>query len=236
MEIVAYISANGERFLVSDNYRNIDVPARGHKPLPLDGYPYSMEMVHRPLPKFILDDEPWSYIHNVMCMTIHDHVDWIGHLKDKCKDSDQHPAPFLLSAINFVTNDMAAYCNAHGLTNIFDYPLSKDRIVDIVTLMSIRKECGIGADVVTAVVEKLLKDDKLSYADALESSLPIVMNDEELRSIVSEVIAEHPDKVVEWKSGKKGIASMFIGSVMRKKKGLDPKKVATTIEESLRAL
>jgi aspartyl-tRNA(Asn)/glutamyl-tRNA(Gln) amidotransferase subunit B len=193
-------------------------------------------MIHGSRPKFIFDDEPWSHIHNVMCMLIHEYQDWVDDLKEKCKESQQYPGPFLLAAINFVTNDMAAYCNANGLTNIFDYPLSKDRIVDIVTLMSLRKECGIGAEVVTAVVKKLLKDDKLSYADALESSLPIVMDDDELRTIVTEVISEHPDKVVEWKGGKKGIASMFIGSVMRKKKGLEPKKVAATIEEILKTL
>ena len=229
-----YVSCHGERF-PWDTYCRIENPIGGKKPLPDDGHPYSVEMVCNFLPKFILDDEPWSHIHNIMCLIVHKDAEYLDYFRDSCKGNNYFSS-FLLAAINFVTNDMSAYCNANGITNIFNYPLSKEHIVDIVTLMSIRKECDIGSEVVTAVVEKLLKDDKLSYADALEASLPIAMDDGELRSIVSVVLSEFPEKVAEWKAGRKNIASMFIGSVMRKKKGLDPKQVVAAIEEALQSL
>lgn len=236
MEILAYISKNGERFLFSDNYRNIAELSHGHVPLPANGYPYRLEMHHSPSPKLRVSDESWDVVHNIICLIVHEHQDMIEWLKTSAKNNNSYEAAFLLSTINFVTNDMAAYCNANGITNLFDHPLSHEHIIDIITLMSIRKECGIGADVVTSVLDKLIKNGDLSFADALESSLPIVMDDDELKNIVRDAILEMPDKLAEWKGGKKGIASMFVGVVMRKKKGLEVKKVVSLIDETLNSL
>ncbi len=234
MKPEAYISCVGERF-PWEGYANIEEPSRGKKPLPKAGYPYSVEFSHQPPHVFTFGEELWDHIHNIMCWIQHEDVETMNFIKNGCKDNPDRLAPFMLEAINFVTNNRSAYCNAHGISDIFDYPLSRERIVDIVVLMSIRKECGIGADVVSAVVDKLLLSDTLSYADALEASLPILVDEEELRSIVDGVLSEFPDKVAEYRGGKKGISGMFIGVVMRKKKGLDPKAVASTIEVALRA-
>ena len=43
----------------------------------------------------------------------------------------------------------------------------------------------------------------------------------------------NPSKVEEYRKGKIGIASMFIGDVMKKKKGLDPKLVKELITKKL---
>jgi len=82
-------------------------------------------------------------------------------------------------------------------------------------------------------LEKLIKDPSMEFADAYEKSLPVMVEEGELERLVREVLDAFPKKVEEYRKGKKGVASMFIGEVMRKKKGLDPKSVKETIEKEL---
>lgn len=234
MKPTHFISNSGERF-PWEGYSNIDAPYKDKLPLPKDGYPYRVEFHHKAPPTFRSSEELDDHLHNVMVWSEYEDFETLEFIKKGCKDNPERLAPFMLAAINFVTNDVAAYCNAKGISDIFAYPLSKGRMLDVVTLMSIRKECSIGAEVVTKVIERLLADENLSYADALEASLPVVMADDELATIVAEVLAEHPDKVAEYRAGRTNIASMFIGSVMRRKKGMDPKAVVKAIDAALQA-
>ena len=67
--------------------------------------------------------------------------------------------------------------------------------------------------------------DKLGFSNFVE--------DNEVDAIIEEVLASNPSKVEEYRKGKIGIASMFIGDVMKKKKGLDPKLVKELITKKL---
>jgi len=235
MKPAFYISRTGERF-PWEGYSNIE-EARGNKlPLPLDGYPYAVEALQEdPTPVFSMGDEPWDHIQNIMCWVHYENSEAIAGLKNLCKDIRTHPAPLLEATINFVTNDMAAHGNANGL-KIFEHPLSPEKIVDIVMLMMVRKECGIGADVVSAVTARLIEDSNLSYADALQCSLPLVVDDSELDAIVSSVLSEFPDKVAEYRGGKKGIEGFFIGAIKRKVKNLDMKMLGDKVKDKLKGI
>ena len=54
-------------------------------------------------------------------------------------------------------------------------------------------------------------------------------NKDSILPIVEEVIKEFPLKVEEYKNGKKGIISMFMGEVMKRSKGKADPKVATQL-------
>jgi aspartyl-tRNA(Asn)/glutamyl-tRNA(Gln) amidotransferase subunit B len=57
---------------------------------------------------------------------------------------------------------------------------------------------------------------------------------DELNQWVLEAIAAYPDKVLEYKKGKKGLIALFIGEVMKKSKGTaDPKRVNQVVSEEL---
>lgn len=57
---------------------------------------------------------------------------------------------------------------------------------------------------------------------------------DELSAWVQEAIAAYPDKVKEYKKGKKGLIALFIGEVMKKSKGTaDPKRVNQLMSEEL---
>lgn len=199
--------------------------------LPVDGYPYAVEFTEVKSPTF----KDWdgdtlmeATLHNLVVMHEMEIPDLIN--VEAMKGSPRYDHRFIVAASNMVTNEMAAWANKNG-KSVMEYPIGLDKLLDVIILMSVREDCGVGADVVAKVIEKMKEG--VSYADALEKSLPVVMEDGELDGIVAEVLAGFPDKVGEYRKGKRGIASMFVGHVMRKKKGLDPKAVVAAIEKGL---
>lgn len=93
------------------------------------------------------------------------------------------------------------------------------------------------------VILQLIETGKVNYSAASQNLLPEVMQSKDevetlakklniiqendmsaLETWVKEVLEEFPDKVEEYRNGKKGILGLFMGQVMRKAKGkLDPK-------------
>ena len=57
---------------------------------------------------------------------------------------------------------------------------------------------------------------------------------DEVQQLIANVLADNPDKVKEYQSGKKGILGMFMGLVMKKSnKKRNPQKVNKMIKENL---
>ncbi len=100
----------------------------------------------------------------------------------------------------------------------------------------------------------LVEEGKLSFSAASSRILPILMKDEkatalqvatflnllqvseasELETWVNNVISKMPDKITEYKKGKKGLMGLFVGEVKKLSKGkADPKIVTTLLEEKL---
>ena len=56
----------------------------------------------------------------------------------------------------------------------------------------------------------------------------------ELQSWVDAAIAKYPDKVAEYKAGKKGLTGLFMGEVMKLSRGkADPKLASKLVQETL---
>jgi len=82
----------------------------------------------------------------------------------------------------------------------------------------------------------LLKDSsKTAIETAAELNLLQVSNSSEIEHWVDAVINNMPDKVTEYKKGKKGLIGLFVGEVKKVSKGkADPKIVTTLLEEKLK--
>ncbi len=62
-------------------------------------------------------------------------------------------------------------------------------------------------------------------------------NTDALQSLVEEVLAAWPDKVEQYRKGKKNLLGMFVGEVMKKSKGsADPKLVNELLVKTLQAI
>jgi aspartyl-tRNA(Asn)/glutamyl-tRNA(Gln) amidotransferase subunit B len=64
----------------------------------------------------------------------------------------------------------------------------------------------------------------------------LIQNSDEgvINTIIAETLAKYPDKVAEYKNGKKGILGLFMGEIMKQSKGtLDPKATTVLLEKAL---
>lgn len=69
---------------------------------------------------------------------------------------------------------------------------------------------------------------------ATEMNLIMVNDENRLEQWIEEAIAAMPDKVTEYKKGKKGLIGLFVGEVKKKSKGqADPKLVTAILEQKL---
>ena len=69
---------------------------------------------------------------------------------------------------------------------------------------------------------------------AIENNWIQESDSETLSKLIDEVINKYPDKVDEYKAGKKGLLGLFIGDVMKLSKGkADPKLTSQLIRNKL---
>ncbi len=101
---------------------------------------------------------------------------------------------------------------------------------------------------------QMVEDGKVNFSVASQRILPVLIGAEsitpaqvaadlnllqttdsnEIESWVAEVIANMPDKVSEYKKGKKGLIGLFVGEVKKKSKGkADPKMVTELLQQKL---
>ena len=100
---------------------------------------------------------------------------------------------------------------------------------------------------------KLIEDGKVNFSVASSKILPVLMKENkspitieqelyilqvsdtnELENWVNQAIASMPEKVNEYKKGKKGLIGLFVGEVKKLSKGkADPKIVTTLLEQKL---
>lgn len=81
----------------------------------------------------------------------------------------------------------------------------------------------------------MLKNTNISAMElAQQLNLLQERNEDALQLLIDEVLSAMPDKVTEYKKGKKGLIGLFIGEVMKKSKGkADPKLLNQLVTEKL---
>jgi aspartyl-tRNA(Asn)/glutamyl-tRNA(Gln) amidotransferase subunit B len=78
--------------------------------------------------------------------------------------------------------------------------------------------------------------DKTADAEQTAGALNLIQesNSDEIEAWVQQAINKMPDKVIEYKKGKKGLIGLFVGEVKKASKGkADPKMVTALLEEKL---
>lgn len=111
--------------------------------------------------------------------------------------------------------------------------------------------------VILAELIGLVEEGKFSFSVASQQVFPVLVEKQEISAlevaqqlnvlhegdtgslmpIIEAVISSYPQKVAEYKSGKKGILAMFMGEVMKRSKGkADPKRASELLSKKLEAL
>jgi aspartyl-tRNA(Asn)/glutamyl-tRNA(Gln) amidotransferase subunit B len=135
-------------------------------------------------------------------------------------------------AANFTVGAVQTYCNENNIA-IETYPITIEKIAEIITLVESKQ---ITHQIATTKLLPALYDnaDKKVLAICEELELLNKESGNDISTLISEVLNSMPDKVVEYRKGKKGLIGLFTGQVMKKTKGMgDAKMINELLLEKL---
>jgi aspartyl-tRNA(Asn)/glutamyl-tRNA(Gln) amidotransferase subunit B len=152
------------------------------------------------------------------------------YFEEVCKLTNNYKA-----ASNWMMGPVKSYLNEFG-KEVSDFPLKPPILV---TLLELVEQGKVSFSVASQqVFTALLQDPSLPVVQvAQELNVWQESNVDSLLVVIEEVLRTYPDKVQEYKKGKKGLLAMFMGEVMKRSKGkADPKKTSALLEEKLNIL
>lgn len=143
----------------------------------------------------------------------------------------QHTAHYK-SAANWMMGPIKEWMNSSA-KSINDFPLIPKQIADIIALIDTGK---INFTIASQqLFPAMLNAPEKSVAElAKQQNLLMESDDSAIKEMIQQALAKFPDKVLEYRNGKKGILGLFMGEVMKLSKGkADPKITARLLEEEL---
>ncbi|MDO1445152.1 Asp-tRNA(Asn)/Glu-tRNA(Gln) amidotransferase subunit GatB [Rhodocytophaga aerolata] len=136
------------------------------------------------------------------------------------------------SASNWIMGSVKSYLNESGLT-VSQFPILPEQLAGLISLVDSNKVSNSVAS--QKIFPAMLKQPSLSALAIAESQNLMQESDtNSLQTLINEILASHPQKVTEYKKGKKGLLGMFMGEVMKKTGGkADPKLTNELLSKSL---
>ncbi|HEY0668196.1 MAG TPA: Asp-tRNA(Asn)/Glu-tRNA(Gln) amidotransferase subunit GatB [Sphingobacteriaceae bacterium] len=136
------------------------------------------------------------------------------------------------AAANWISGPVRSYLNETGM-QIQNLGINPAALAELINLVSEGKLSFTVA--VQQVFPVMLKDsERKALHIVTEMNLLISVNTHELDNLVEEVLNLFPDKVIEYKKGKKGVLGLFMGEFMKRSKGTaDPKTANKLIVKKL---
>ena len=130
------------------------------------------------------------------------------------------------SAANFVNGSVKSYLNENAVS-ISDFSISTEQLA---TLISIVDDKRISNSVATSkVFPAMLSSNKTAEEIATENNWVQESDSDALGEYITQAIAKYPEKVVEYKGGKRGLIGLFMGEVMKLSKGQAEPKLANQL-------
>jgi len=133
---------------------------------------------------------------------------------------------------NWMMGPIKSHLNEMGV-GIENFPLVPEKLSELIELVENRKISF--ANAAQKLLPELIKN---TGADVLHlaTQLNLIQDSDEgaIDKMVEEVLNDFPAKVKEYKQGKKGLISMFMGEVMKKSKGkADPRMTNSLLQKKL---
>jgi aspartyl-tRNA(Asn)/glutamyl-tRNA(Gln) amidotransferase subunit B len=130
---------------------------------------------------------------------------------------------------NWLINDVMRMMNASGLS-AGDLKLTPQYLAELVKLVDANK---INTNTAKALVEKINVSGKSPVDIVAEEGLAKVSDDQAIRSVVAQVLADSPQEVANYKSGKVTLMGWFVGQVMKKMGGKADAQIARAVLEEM---
>ena len=136
------------------------------------------------------------------------------------------------AAANWILGPVKNYLNENGL-EIGDFKIEAPAMARLIALIDEGKtNFSVASTKIFPVMLQQPDKEPLKIAEELN----LLQNSDEnlIGDLIDQVISKYPDKVQEYKSGKKGLLGLFVGEVMKLSKGkADPKVTNKLVIEKL---
>lgn len=137
------------------------------------------------------------------------------------------------AASNWMLGPVKSWLNENN-RGVEDFPLKPDQIAKLIGLID---EGKLNFSIASGKLFSLLIKDPSLDPEQLAISHNLIQESDadSLEPIINEVLEKHAEKVKEYKKGKKGLLSLFVGEVMKRSKGkADPKATNEILLEKLK--
>jgi aspartyl-tRNA(Asn)/glutamyl-tRNA(Gln) amidotransferase subunit B len=142
--------------------------------------------------------------------------------EELCKKTKNYKA-----ASNWVMGPVKSYLNELTM-HISQFPLSTEKVAELIDLVEKGKLSFSVAS--QKIFGELTKNPNKSALEVAQDLNVVQESDEaSLQPVINEVVEAYPEKVQEYRNGKKGLMGMFMGEVMKKTKGKADPKLATEL-------
>ncbi|MEI9944128.1 MAG: Asp-tRNA(Asn)/Glu-tRNA(Gln) amidotransferase subunit GatB [Chitinophagaceae bacterium] len=145
----------------------------------------------------------------------------------------QH-TPDYKNASNWMQGPVKSWLNERN-KEINDFPLTPVKIAELIKLVASGKVSHSAAS--TKLFSYLMENPEAD-PEKIASELNLIQQSDasSLEPLINEVLEKHAEKVKEYKKGKKGLLSLFVGEVMKRSKGkADPTVTNEMILEKLKS-
>jgi len=166
---------------------------------------------------------------NVITLYYHDYIEELEEFKKDLTGSNHLMAAYFNSCVNFVTNEMSAFCNEHKVPDprpwkkgemislpIDEYPIWFKNLEDFIADITWGKK---DKKIMNAEVLPKLLNEFVHYKDIIEIIDFSVKDSAEVGKIIDDVIKNNPDIVENYKKGKTGLINRLFGEVMKASQG-----------------
>ena len=135
------------------------------------------------------------------------------------------------SAANFVTGSIKSYLNENAI-NISDFSINEERMAALIALVDDGKVSNTIAT--QKVFVSMINNGNPPEVIAKANNWIQESDNIALQEWINAAVAKYPEKVVEYKEGKKGLIGLFMGEVMKLSKGkADPKLANQLVRKTL---
>jgi aspartyl-tRNA(Asn)/glutamyl-tRNA(Gln) amidotransferase subunit B len=133
---------------------------------------------------------------------------------------------------NWIMGSVKSYLNDQAV-HIRDFPLKAKTIAELIGLV----EKGVVSHSAASgeLFRAMLQDPEANTEEMARTRNLVQESDQDaLMALVQQALSAHPDKVEEYKAGKKGLLGMFMGEVMKLSQGkADPKVASKLVQQEL---
>ncbi|MBL4716512.1 MAG: Asp-tRNA(Asn)/Glu-tRNA(Gln) amidotransferase subunit GatB [Bacteroidia bacterium] len=147
----------------------------------------------------------------------------------------KHTKEYKLAA-NWVMGAVKFYLNENAIT-IKEFPVKPEQIADLIHLIKDDKVSNTAAT--QKIFPEMIRTNSNGSSNTplqIAEQLNLIQEGDEgsIQALIDQAISKYPEKVDEYKSGKKGLIGLFMGEVMKLSGGkADPKKANELLRQKL---